>query len=130
TELFDQAYTHLPNGLPGPLPQEIVDAADPDLHPGRAPGQTHYRPMPPANRSTNPTAWPTGKQPATACNGIPRLKPFTPGSNLIPKPNTAPKPAGIKTAPSMWRKTAWTVTSQPATAIKSPCILKASPVTV
>ena len=29
-ELFNESYTHLPNGLPGPLPQEIVDAADPD----------------------------------------------------------------------------------------------------
>lgn len=43
-ELFDEQYEHLPNGLPGPLPQTIVDAADPDVNPGRQPGQAHYRP--------------------------------------------------------------------------------------
>ena len=43
-ELFDEQYAPLPNGLPGPLPQAIVDAADPDVHPGREPDQAHYRP--------------------------------------------------------------------------------------
>ena len=43
-ELFDQHYEPLPNGLPGPLPQAIVDAADPDVHPGRTPQQAHHRP--------------------------------------------------------------------------------------
>lgn len=42
-ELFDEQYEHLPNGLPGPLPQTIVDAADPDVNPGRQPGQAHHR---------------------------------------------------------------------------------------
>ncbi|GAA2034209.1 acetate--CoA ligase [Yaniella flava] len=42
-ELFDAQYAHLPNGLPGPLPQSIVDAADPDVNPGREPAQAHYR---------------------------------------------------------------------------------------
>lgn len=42
-ELFDEQYTHLPNGLPGPLPQTIVDAADPDVNPGRAPDQAQHR---------------------------------------------------------------------------------------
>lgn len=42
-ELFDEHYAHLPNGLPGPLPQAIVDAADPDVNPGRQPGQANAR---------------------------------------------------------------------------------------
>jgi acetyl-CoA synthetase len=42
-QLFDEQYAPLPNGLPGPLPQAIVDAADPDVHPGRTANQAHYR---------------------------------------------------------------------------------------
>lgn len=42
-ELFDEHYEPLPNGLPGPLPQAVVDAADPDVNPGRAPQQAHHR---------------------------------------------------------------------------------------
>src|SRR5699024_5609601 len=42
-ELFDEHYEPLSNGLPGPLPQAIVDAADPDVNPGRAPQQAHHR---------------------------------------------------------------------------------------
>jgi len=42
-QLFDVQYAPLPNGLPGPLPQAIVDAADPDVHPGRAANQAHSR---------------------------------------------------------------------------------------
>src|SRR5699024_10974518 len=41
--LFDEQYTPLPNGLPGPLPQVMVDAADPDVNPGRAVGLAHHR---------------------------------------------------------------------------------------
>ena len=42
-KLFDEQYTPLPNGLPGPLPQVMVDAADPDVNPGRAVGLAHHR---------------------------------------------------------------------------------------
>ena len=42
-KLFDEQYAPLPNGLPGPLPQAIVDAADPDVNPGRTPGLAHHR---------------------------------------------------------------------------------------
>ena len=42
-ELFNEQYAPLQNGLPGPLPQAIVDAADPDVNPGRASNQAHFR---------------------------------------------------------------------------------------
>lgn len=42
-ELFDEQYAPMPNGLPGPLPKAIVDAADPDVNPGRTTGLAHHR---------------------------------------------------------------------------------------
>lgn len=40
-KLFDEQYTPLPGNVPGPLPQQMVDAADPDIHPGRDANKLH-----------------------------------------------------------------------------------------